>query len=187
MTACIRSAHEGCGTRHITVDGADDDLRNALAIASDGVHRRQSGALSVASPASVRFQTRDKCGSGRLRLATDMTEPGERQGRRGGELRAGNRASWHFATGPTHSGPGTAQSTLYHRLGFPYLDQWRRVPDSITGHGLPASSSVSSVPVSDAIVRGRSRALPFHKHIDGQQPAPARAARAGERLASQAE
>ena len=37
MTACIRSVHEGCGTRHITVDGADDDLRNALAIASDGV------------------------------------------------------------------------------------------------------------------------------------------------------
>ena len=83
-----------------------------------------------------------------------------------------HRVDRAFATGPTHSGPGTAQSTLYHRLGFPYLDQWRRVPDSITGHGLPASSSVSSVPVSDAIVRGRSRALPFHKHIDGQQPAP---------------
>ena len=39
MTACIRSVHEGCGTRHITVDGADNDLRNALAIASDGVRR----------------------------------------------------------------------------------------------------------------------------------------------------
>ena len=39
MTACIRSVHEGCGTRHITVNGADDDLRNALAIASDWVHR----------------------------------------------------------------------------------------------------------------------------------------------------
>ena len=36
MTACIRSAHEGCGTRHITVDGADDDLRKALTIGSDG-------------------------------------------------------------------------------------------------------------------------------------------------------
>ena len=86
MTACIRSVHEGCGTRHITVDGADDDLRNALAIASDGVHRGQSGALSVASPASVSLQTRERCGSGRLRPATDRTEPGERQGRRGGEL-----------------------------------------------------------------------------------------------------
>ena len=36
MTACIRSVHEGCGTRHIAVGGADNDLRNALAIASDG-------------------------------------------------------------------------------------------------------------------------------------------------------
>ena len=38
MTAPIALVHEGCGTRHITVDGADDDLRNALAIASDGVN-----------------------------------------------------------------------------------------------------------------------------------------------------
>ena len=53
MTASIRLVHEGCGTRHITVDGADDDLRNALAIASDGVHRGQSRALSVASRAGV--------------------------------------------------------------------------------------------------------------------------------------
>ena len=96
ITACIRSAHESCGTRRITVDGADDDLRNALATASDGVHRRQSRALSVASRASVSLQTRDKCGSGRLRLATDGPGPGERQGRRGGELISGNSASWHL-------------------------------------------------------------------------------------------
>ena len=96
-TACIRSKHDGCGTRRITVDGADDDLRNALATASDGVHdRRQSRALSVASRASVSLQTRDKCGSGRLRLATDGPGPGERQGRRGGELISGNSASWHL-------------------------------------------------------------------------------------------
>ena len=87
MTASMRLVHEGCGARHITVDGADDDLRNALAIASDGVHRGQSRALSVASRAGVSLQTRDKCGSGRLRLATDRAEPRERQGRRGGELR----------------------------------------------------------------------------------------------------
>ena len=37
MTACMHLVHEGCGMGHITVDGADDDLRNALAIASDGV------------------------------------------------------------------------------------------------------------------------------------------------------
>ena len=37
MTACMLLVHEGCGTRHIAVGGADNDLRNALAIASDGV------------------------------------------------------------------------------------------------------------------------------------------------------
>ena len=87
MTAPMTLVHEGCGTGHITVGGADIDLRNAPAIASDGVHRRQSRALSVASRASVSLQTRDKCGSGRLRLATDGPGPGKRQGRRGGELR----------------------------------------------------------------------------------------------------
>ena len=68
MTAPIALVHEGCGARHITVDGADDDLRNALAIASDGVHRGQSRALSVASRAGVSLKTQDKCGSGQLRL-----------------------------------------------------------------------------------------------------------------------
>ena len=38
MTAPMRLVHEGCGSGHITVGGADNDLRNALAIASDGVH-----------------------------------------------------------------------------------------------------------------------------------------------------
>ena len=33
MTASVRLVHEGCGLGHITVDGADNDLRNALAIA----------------------------------------------------------------------------------------------------------------------------------------------------------
>ena len=87
MTASMRLVHEGCGSGHITVGGADNDLRNALAIASDGVHRRQSRALSVASRAGVSLQTRDKCGSGRLKLAADGPGPGERQRRRGGELR----------------------------------------------------------------------------------------------------
>ena len=87
MTASMHLVHEGCGSGHFTVGGADNDLRNALAIASDGVHRGQSRALSMASRAGVSLKTRDKCGSGRLRLATDRTEPGERQGRRGRELR----------------------------------------------------------------------------------------------------
>ena len=39
MTAPMTLVHEGCGTGHIAVVGADNDLRNALAIASDGVYR----------------------------------------------------------------------------------------------------------------------------------------------------
>ena len=38
MTESMRLVHEGRGSGHITVGGADNDLRNALAIASDGVH-----------------------------------------------------------------------------------------------------------------------------------------------------
>ena len=76
------------------------------------------------------------------------------------------------ASKPPPLGPGTTQAILYRRLGFPYLDQWRRVPDSVDGHGLPADAAVTTVPVSDAIVRGRSRAQTFHKNLDGRQPAP---------------
>ena len=36
MTAPIALVHEGCETRHITVDGADNDLRKALTIARQG-------------------------------------------------------------------------------------------------------------------------------------------------------
>ena len=50
MTASMRLVHEGCGSGHFTVGGAGDGLRKALAIASDGVHRRQSRALSQPSP-----------------------------------------------------------------------------------------------------------------------------------------
>ena len=87
MTAPMTLVHEGCGTGHITVGGADIDLRNAPAIASDGVHRRQSRALSVASRAGVSLQTQDKCGLVQLRVAADETGPGERQRRRARELR----------------------------------------------------------------------------------------------------
>ena len=72
MTAPMRLVHEGCGAGHFTVGGADYDLRKALAIASDGVHRGQSRALSVASRAGVSLKTQDKCGLGQLRLATDL-------------------------------------------------------------------------------------------------------------------
>ena len=42
MTAPIALVHEGCGTRHITVNGADNDLRKALTIARQGVHRART-------------------------------------------------------------------------------------------------------------------------------------------------
>ena len=45
MTAPIALVHEGCGTRHITVDGADNDLRKALTIARQGVHGTVSRPL----------------------------------------------------------------------------------------------------------------------------------------------
>ena len=86
MTESLRLVHEGCGSGHFTVGGAGVGLRKALAIASDGVHRRQSRALSVASRAGVSLGTRDKRGSGQLELGTAGPGPGERQGRRGGEL-----------------------------------------------------------------------------------------------------
>ena len=60
MTESLRLVHEGCGSGHFTVGGAGVGLRKALAIASDGVHRRQSRALSVASRAGVSLETRDK-------------------------------------------------------------------------------------------------------------------------------
>ena len=87
MTAPMSLVHESCGTGHFTVDGADNDLRKALAIASDWVHRGHSRVLSVASRAGVSLGTRYKCGLGQLRLATDGTGPGERQRRRARELR----------------------------------------------------------------------------------------------------
>ena len=58
MTAPMRLVREGCGTRHFTVGGADYDLRKALAIGSDWVHRGHSRALSVASRAGVSLKTK---------------------------------------------------------------------------------------------------------------------------------
>ena len=79
MTASMRLVHEGCGTGHFTVDGADNDLRKALAIAR---HRATLSALEPytgASRAGVSLKTRDKCGSGQLGLATDDVEPHDRE------------------------------------------------------------------------------------------------------------
>ena len=87
MTASMRLVHVDCGSGHFTVDGADNDLRNALAIARHGATGSALEPYTGASQASVSLKTRDKCGLGQLRLATDGPRPGERQRRRGGELR----------------------------------------------------------------------------------------------------
>ena len=95
MTAPSALVHEGCGTRHITVDGADNDLRKALTIARQvGSTGTISRGLFVASRAGVSLKTRDKCGSGQLGLATDGPGPGERQRRRGGELGSHFVGTW---------------------------------------------------------------------------------------------
>ena len=115
MTASMRLVHEGCGSGHFTVGGAGVGLRKALAIASDGVHRRQSRALSVASRAGVSLQTQGKCGSGQLGPATDGPGPGGRQRRRGGGLGAGNSASWHLHRDTVTRG---LSSVSAHHLAF---------------------------------------------------------------------
>ena len=86
MTESMRLVHEGCGSGHFTVGGADNDLRKALTIARHGPPGVLSSAYTGASRAGVSLKTRDKCGLGQLRLATDGPEPGERQRRRGGVL-----------------------------------------------------------------------------------------------------
>ena len=115
MTASMRLVHEGCGARHITVDGADDDLRKALAIARHGATGSALEPYTGASRAGVSLKTRDKCGLGQLRLATDGHGPRERQRRRGGELRAGNSASWHLLRDKVTRGLSSPSS---HELAF---------------------------------------------------------------------
>ena len=85
MTAPMTLVHVGCGTGHITVGGADDDLRNALAMALDGVTEGALEPYTGASRAGVSLKTQDKSGLRHLRLATDGPGPGERQKWRGGE------------------------------------------------------------------------------------------------------
>ena len=82
MTASMRLMHEGCGSGHITVGGADDDLRKALTIAR---HRASGSALEPytgASRAGMSLKTQNKCGLGQLRLATDgrLGQESDREG-----------------------------------------------------------------------------------------------------------
>ena len=57
------------------------------------------------------MQTQDKCGLGRLRLATDGPGPGERQRRRGGALGSGNSAFWQLHRDTVTRGPSSLWSS----------------------------------------------------------------------------
>ena len=69
LTACTRLVHGGGVAGHITVGGADIDLRNALAIASDGLpgdHLEPSPwhhepLCELEDPRQVRFGTARAC------------------------------------------------------------------------------------------------------------------------------
>ena len=57
---------------------------------------------------------------------------------------------------------GTPQSLLFKRLAYPHAQAWRYVAASTRGHNLPPGVVMSgSLPVSEAVMRGRARALPF--------------------------
>ena len=69
--------------------------------------------------------------------------------------------------------PGTPQAILYHRLGFPHEHQWRHVTSSVNGHGLPPNTVVSTtIPVREAVVRGRARTPRFIADSNKTHPAP---------------
>ena len=77
MTASMHLVQGGCGTGHFTVGGADSDLRKALTVARHGATGSALEPYTGASRAGVSLKTRDKCGLGQLRLATDGPGPGE--------------------------------------------------------------------------------------------------------------
>ena len=87
MTSSVSLVHEGCEPGHFTVGGADNDLRKSSQSPRHGATGSALEPYTGASQARVSLKTRDKCGSGQLGPATDGPGPGERQRRRGGELR----------------------------------------------------------------------------------------------------
>ena len=115
MTSSMRLVHEGCETGHFTVGGADNDLRKSSQSPRHGATGSALEPYTGASRACLSLKTRDKCGLGQLRFDTDGTGTGERQGRRGGELRAGNSASWHLLRDKVTRGRSSLSA---HHLAF---------------------------------------------------------------------
>ena len=133
ITASMRLVHEGCGSGHFTVGGADIDLRKALAIARHGVTGSALEPYTGASRAGARLKTRDKCGLGQLRVATDGPRPGERQRRRGGELvihrkRPGARNRASRRRGAPTGYLDLPSSSLFLPFPFPSLPGLRPAP-----------------------------------------------------------
>ena len=63
-----------------------------------------------------------------------------------------------LAAGPV----GTPQSLLFQRLAYPHARAWRHISASTRGHNLPPGVVMNgSLPVREAVMRGRARALPF--------------------------
>ena len=113
--------------------GAGIDLRKSVAIPLMGSTSDQSRALSVASRAGVSLKTRDKCGLGQLRVATDGPRPGERQRRRGGELvihrkRPGARNRASRRRGAPTGYLDLPSSSLFLPFPFPSLPALRPAP-----------------------------------------------------------
>ena len=66
------------------------------------------------------------------------------------------------ATALTADSVGTPQSLLFKRLAYPHAQAWRFVAEATKGHNLPPGVVMNgSIPVSEAVMRGRARALPF--------------------------
>ena len=115
MTESMHLVHEGCKSGHFTVLGADDGLWKALAIARHGATGSALEPYTGASRAGMSLKTQNKCGLGQLRLAAGGPGPGERQRRRGGELRAGNNAFWHLHRDKVTRGRSSLSA---HHLAF---------------------------------------------------------------------
>lgn len=67
-----------------------------------------------------------------------------------------------------------SQATLWRRLAYPHRRSWTHVPTAVADTGLPDGSVARhDLGASDAVMRGRMRALPFHGvTLPSERPPP---------------
>ena len=121
-------------------------------------------AISITMPGRPALQMRDNGTSFAITVAFSTTAvSASRRVRPIGNVAALSASgSVVPAPAPPASSVGTPQSLLYQRLAFPYAQAWRHVASSTRGHNLPPGVVMNgSLPVRDAVMRGRARALPF--------------------------